>query len=148
MEIILSQLKGLVLEALPVIVLLILFFFFLKANFFGPLLKVMAERDARTEGARKEADAAQTASQEKTRAYQDALKKARAEVYAEQDVARKAVLEERAALVKQARARAQEEIAAAKKRIHEEKAAALAQLQAASDGLGAEIADTILKGAR
>lgn len=145
---ILSQLKGLFLEALPVIILLLFFLFFLKANLFGPLAKVMAERDARTEGARKEADAAQISAQEKVKAYQDALKKARTEVYAEQDVARKAVLEERALLVKNARARANEQIQASKKKIAEDLAAARAQLEKATEGLGAEIADTILKGAR
>jgi len=145
---ILSQLKGLFLEALPVVFLLVLFFFFLKSTFFGPLQKVMAERDARTEGARKEAELAQATAQEKVKAYQEALKKARTAVYAEQDVTRKAVLEERAALVKNARARASEEISAAKKRIAEETGAVRAQLEKASEGLGTEIAETILKGAR
>lgn len=148
MEIILNQLKGLVAEALPVIGLLILFFFFLKSQFFGPLLRVMAERDARTEGARKEAGEAQVTAQEKVKSYQEALKKARAEVYAEQDVARKAVLDERAVVVKSARARAQEQIAAAKDRIAKERADARTQLERATEGLGAEIAESILKGAR
>ncbi len=145
---ILNQLKGLLLEALPVIILLLFFLVFLKANLFGPISKVMAERDARTEGARKDADAAQVSAQEKVKAYQEALKKARAEVYAEQDVARKAVLEERAQTVKNARARANEQIQTSKKKIAEELAAARAQLEKATEGLGNEIADRILKGAR
>lgn len=145
---VLRQLGGLFLEALPVVVLILIFYFFLKGNFFGPLEEVMAERDAKTEGARKEAEAAQVAAQEKVKAYQEALKKARSEVYAEQDVARKVVLDERAALTKSARARANEQITAAKKRITGEMAAVRSQLDKDSEGLGAEIAETILKGAR
>lgn len=145
---ILGQLTGLFLQALPVVVLILVFYWFLKANLFGPLEKVMAEREARTEGARKEAEAAQASAQEKAKSYKDALKKARAEVYAEQDVARKAVLEERAALVKSARAKAQEKITAEKKRIAGEMAAARTQLESATEGLGGEIAEAILKGAR
>ncbi len=145
---ILNQLKGLFLEALPVLILLLLFFVFLKANFFAPLARVMAERDARTEGARKEADAAQVSAHEKVKAYQEALKKARAEVYAQQDIARKAVLEERALLVKNARTRANEQIQATKKQIAEELAAARVQLEKATESLSSEIADSILKGAR
>lgn len=145
---ILNQLTGLFLQALPVVVLIFIFYWFLKANLFGPLERVMAEREARTEGARKEAEAAQATALEKVKAYKDALKKARAEVYAQQDVARKAVLEERAALVKNARAKAQETITAEKKRISAEMAAARTQLESATEGLGNEIAESILRGAQ
>ncbi|MBI3404361.1 MAG: hypothetical protein HY046_02770 [Acidobacteria bacterium] len=145
---ILAQLRELLLQAVPVVVLLLLFYLFLNANLFGPLQKVMADRDARTEGARKAADAAQVAAQEKVKAYQEALKKARGEVYAEQDVARRAVLEERAALTKSARAKANDQVAAAKKRIADEMAAARGQLEKATEGLGTQIAETILRGAR
>ncbi len=145
---ILGQLVSLFQQALPVLILILIFYLFLKANFFGPLQKVMAERDARTAGARKEAEEAQAAAHAKVKAYQDALKKARAEVYAEQDVVRKGVLEERAAMTRNARTRASEQIAAAKKQIAADVAAARAQLEAATEGLGKEIADAILKGAR
>lgn len=145
---ILQQLGGLFSQALPVVFLVILFYFFLRANFFGPLQKVMAERDARTAGARKAADEAQAAAREKVKAYQEALKKARAEVYAEQDAVRKTVLEERATLTKNARARANDKISAAKKQIATEMSATRAQLEEATEALGNQIADSILKGAR
>jgi F-type H+-transporting ATPase subunit b len=145
---IVGQLGGLFAQALPVVILILLFYFFLKANFFGPLERVMAERDARTAGARKAADEAQAAAQEKVKAYQEALKKARAEVYAEQDVARKGVLEERATLVKDARARANAQVAVAKQQMAAELAAARVQLGIATESLGDAIAESILKGAR
>jgi F-type H+-transporting ATPase subunit b len=145
---ILGQLGGLFLAAAPVVVLILIFYFFLKAFLFHPLEKVMAERARKTEGARKESEAAQVAAQEKVRAYQEALKKARAEVYAVQDVARRAILDERATQVKAARARAQEEIATAKRRIGDEMRVAQSQLATLTESLGGEIAEMILKGSR
>jgi F-type H+-transporting ATPase subunit b len=145
---ILHQLGDLFAQAVPVVVLILLFYVFLRANLFAPLQKVMAERDARTAGARKAADEAQAAARDKVKAYQDALKKARAEVYAEQDVLRKTVLEERSTVTKNARVRANEQVSAAKKQIAVEMAAARAHLEKASESLGGEIADSILKGAR
>ena len=141
----LQQIGEFVLQALPTVILVFLFYLFLKANLFRPLEKVMAERSARIEGARKEAEASQAAAQEKVRAYQEALKKARAEVYAEQEAARRAVLEERAALVRSTRNRANEKIRAAKDTIAREVTTARAQLEKESQSLGAEIVRAILE---
>src|SRR6266513_1883000 len=66
----------------------------------------MAERDSRTAGAEKAAEAAQAAAAEKVKQYQEALKQARGQVYAEQEAARKKLLDERAARIKDARTRA------------------------------------------
>ena len=142
---ILNKVGEFVLQALPTVILVLLFYVFLKTQLFKPLEKVMAERNARIEGARKTAEASQAAAQEKVRAYQEALKKARGEVYAEQETARRGVLEERATLVKNARARANEEVTTAKKRIAGELAAARTQLEKEGDALAAEIARAILQ---
>lgn len=141
---ILQQIGSLILEAVPTVVLVLIFFLFLKSQFFGPLQRVMEERTRRIDGARKEAEAAKAAAEEKKKAYQEALRKARSEVYAEQDAARRAVLEERAKLVRDARARANERVQAAKKGLAAELAAARTQLDAESQALGAEIARVVL----
>ena len=142
---ILHQLGELFLAAVPTVLIVFLFYLFLRANFFRPIEKVLAERKARTEGARRAAVTMQAAAQEKVRAYQDALKKARAEVYAEQEAARRAVLEERAALVRNTRTRAGDEVRAAKERIAAELAIAQAQLERESQTLGSEVARAILE---
>src|SRR2546425_6579910 len=54
-----------------------------RSLFFKPLLAVMAERDSRTAGAQKAAEAAQAAAAQKVKQYQEALKQARGQVYAE-----------------------------------------------------------------
>jgi F-type H+-transporting ATPase subunit b len=141
---ILQQIGSLILQAVPTILLVLIFFLFLKSQFFGPLQKVMEERDKRIEGARKEAETARAAAEEKKKAYQEALRKARAEVYAEQDAARRAVLDERARIVREARARANERVRAAKDNLAAELAAARKQIEAESQILGTRIAQAIL----
>ncbi len=141
----LQQIGEFILQALPTVILVFLFYLFLKANLFQPLEKVMAERSARIEGARREAEASQAVAQEKIRTYQEALKKARAEVYVEQEAARRKVLEERAALVRSTRNRANEKIRGAKQMIAKEMATAQTQLAKESEALGTDIARAILE---
>jgi F0F1-type ATP synthase membrane subunit b/b' len=141
---ILRQLESLFLSAIPTVILVFLFYLFLRSVFFGPLMKAMAERRRRTEGARAEAQAAQMAAREKIHEYEQALKKARAGMYAEQEAARQAVLDERAKLVKEVRAQAHGEIEQAKKRIEQEKAATRAELEQQTPGLAEEIVRSIL----
>src|SRR5208337_4504272 len=111
------QIGELFLRAVPVAVIVLLFYFIMRAIFFGPLLKVMAERDARTIGAQKAAEAAQAAAAEKVRQYEEALKQARAKVYAEQEADRKKLMDERAGFLKEARAEATGEVNVAKERV-------------------------------
>ena len=143
--VILRQLGELFLEALPTVVILFLFYLFLKANFFRPLERVLAERSARVEGARTEAAAAQAAAQEKLNTYSEALKKARTELYAEQETERQKVLDERAKLTRETRAAAQERIRAAKERIAGELASASDELGKQMPALAGEIVRGILE---
>jgi len=145
MQEIVHQLGELFLQAVPTVLIILLFYFMLRALFFKPLLAVMAERDSRTVGAQKAAEAAQAAAAEKVKQYQEALKQARGQVYAEQEAARKKLLDERAAQIKDARARAAGEVSAAKARVAVELAAARRDLEATVAQLSAEIARRILQ---
>src|ERR1700675_2855139 len=100
MQEIVHQLGELFLQAVPTVLIILVFYLMLRALFFKPLLAVVAERDSRTAGARKAAAAAEASAAEKIKQYQEALKHARAQVSAQQEAARKKVLDERAALVK------------------------------------------------
>ncbi|MGH3627972.1 MAG: ATP synthase F0 subunit B, partial [Sciscionella sp.] len=132
------------LQAVPTVLTILLFYFILRALFFKPLLNVMAERDARTVGAQRAAEVAQAAAVEKEKQYQDALKKARAQLYAEQEAARKKLLDERGERIKEARTAAAAQVAAAKERIAGEFAAARRELENTVAQLSAEIAGRIL----
>jgi F-type H+-transporting ATPase subunit b len=129
----------------PTVLIILLFYFILRALFFKPLLAVIAERDARTVGAQKAAELAQTTAADKAKQYQDALKQARTKVYAEQEVARKKLLDERAEVIKTARAAASAQVAAGKERIAGEVAAARREIEATVAQLSTEIARRILQ---
>jgi F-type H+-transporting ATPase subunit b len=145
---IVHQLGELFLGALPTVVLILIFYFILKSLFFKPLLAVMAEREARSIGAQKAAETAQAAAAEKVKQYQDALRQARAQVYAEQEAARKKLLDERAAQLKEARAKSAGEVAGAKERVAADFAAARRDLEPSVSQLAAEIASRVLQPAR
>lgn len=141
---ILRQLGELFLEAVPTVVIVFLFYLFMRWAFFTPIQKAMAERSARIEGARAEAAKIEAEAKHEADAYHEALKRARGEIYLEQEAAREAVLEERSRLLKAMRARGQEEVAAAKKRIAAELAAARAEVEQQTPALASEIARMIL----
>jgi F-type H+-transporting ATPase subunit b len=139
------QLGDLFLQAVPTVLIILLFYFILRALFFAPLLEIMAEREVRTAGAQKAAEAAQAAAAEKVKQYQEALKQARGQVYAEQEAARKKLLDERAEHVKAARAAATSEVTAAKERVASELSAARRDVESTVAQLSAEIARRILQ---
>jgi F0F1-type ATP synthase membrane subunit b/b' len=145
MQTIVQQLGELFLQAVPTVLIILLFYFILRAIFFKPLLAVMAEREARTVGAQKASEAAQAAAAEKVKQYQEALRQARGQVYAEQEAARKKLLEERAAQIKEARTKASGEVSAAKARVAAELTAARREMEATVGQLSAEIARRILQ---
>ena len=147
MQAIVHQLGELFLQAVPTALIILLFYIILRAVFFKPLLAVMAERDARTVGAQKAAEEAQAAAAEKIKQYQNALRQARGQVYAEQEAARKKLLDERASQIKNARLEAAAEVSAAKGRVAAELAAARRELEASVAQLSAEIARRILQAA-
>lgn len=139
------QIGELFLGAVPVILIVLLFYFILRAIFFKPLLAVMAEREARTLGAEKAAQAAQAAAAEKVKQYEEARRQAHAKVYSEQEAERKKLMDERAAFLKDARTKAAAEVNAAKERVEGELAAAKKEMEASAGQLAAEIARRVLQ---
>ena len=141
------QLGELFLGAVPAVLILIVLYFILKSLFFKPLLAVMAEREKRTIGAQRAAETAQAAAAEKVKQYQEALKQARAKVYAEQEEARRKLLDERAALLKVSRNLAASEVRAGKEKVAQEVAAAKRELETGAPQLAAEIAKRVMEAA-
>jgi F-type H+-transporting ATPase subunit b len=142
---ILKQLQSLLLQALPTVFLVLVFYFFLRSQFFGPLEKALAERSARTQGARHAAEIAVQTAQEKSKVYEEAMKKARLEIYAAQGTARRAVLEERNNLLRQARVKANQTVHAEKEKLSAELAVARTRLEGESRALAAAIVSRILE---
>ena len=142
---ILHQLAELFLQAVPTVVIVFLFYLFMRWAFFTPIQKAMAERDAKIEGARREAAALEAEAGKELQDYNDRLRKVRGELYAEQEAARQVVLEERTRLLKAMRSRALEEVAEAKKKIAAEQVAARHEVESQTDSLAAEIVRVILE---
>jgi F-type H+-transporting ATPase subunit b len=139
------QLGDLLIRAVPVAVIVLIFYVLMRSLFFKPVLKVMAERQARTLGAQKEAEAAQAAAAEKIKQYQEALKQAKAKVYLEQEAQRKKLLDERAAFLKQARAESSVEVNQAKDRVAGELESAKKDIEATAADLAREITRRVLE---
>jgi F-type H+-transporting ATPase subunit b len=145
MQQIVHQLGELFLQSVPTVVIVLVFYGVMRVLFFVPLMKVMDERETRTVGARKAAESAQTAAANKVKQYQDALKQARAKVYAEQEDARKKLLNDRAEALKQARGKAAGHVANAKERVAREFEAAKQDIESSVGQLAAEIAQRVIQ---
>jgi F-type H+-transporting ATPase subunit b len=142
---ILRQLGNLFLQAVPTVIIVFVFYLFMRWAFFTPIQKAMAEREAKIEGARKDAAAVQAAANQDLQNYDEALKKARAEIYAEQEQARQAILQERSKNLKAMRTLAQKEVAEGKKKIEAEMSAARKEIEASAPAMAAEIARSVLE---
>jgi F-type H+-transporting ATPase subunit b len=143
---IVNQLGELFLAAVPTVIIVFLFYLFMRWSFFRPMERVLSERHKRAEGARTEAEATRVAVQEKLRTYNETMKQARAEVFAEQETQRRRTLEQRQATINDARAAAQTALQEAKKEIAAEVQAARAELEQSSGNLANDIAEAILAG--
>ena len=142
---ILHQLGELFLQAVPTVVVVFLFYLFLRWSFFGPIQRVLKERQARVEGAHRESESLRAQAEEKRKERQAVLRRARAEIFSQQESVRSVANAERDAAVQHARSRATEQILAAKARIAEEIKTGRAELDAASQSLAQEIAQAILE---
>jgi F-type H+-transporting ATPase subunit b len=144
MEQTLHDLGGLMLKAVPTIILLIVVYFYLKSMLFTPLEKVLRERDALTAGARKGAQESLDGAGRKEQEYERKFAEARAEVYKAQEETRRKWLEDQAAQVGEERTRMEARVRAEKERIATEAASARTSLTIPSAELASEIADTVL----
>src|ERR1700760_3896446 len=145
MQQIVHQLGELFLQAVPTVVIVLVFYGVMRTLFFVPLMKVMDEREAGTVGGRKAAEDAQKAGADKVKHYQDALKQARAKVYAEQEDARKKLLNDRAEALKAARGKAAGHVASAKERVTREFETAKQDIESTVAQLATEIAQRVIQ---
>jgi len=148
MEQTLQALTGILLKATLTIGIVVILHFYLKAMLFGPLTRILKEREALTEGARKSAEQSLAEAERKTVEYEVKLRAARAEVYKEQEETRRKWLDEQAAQVAQTRSAAEASVRAAKAEIATEAEAARTNLRDTSAALADQIATAVLAGRR
>jgi F0F1-type ATP synthase membrane subunit b/b' len=148
MEKTLQDLADLVLAAIPTIVLVVVLHIYLKAVFFRPLEKVLAERDAATRGALRDAEASLKRAEEKAEEYEVALRNARTEILQAQEAERQKLRREQSEAVVVARKRGSELIEDARKKIGAEADAARQALAGDTERLAGQIVAAVLKGSR
>lgn len=144
MEQTLQALGAILLKAIPTIVLVLILHFYFKKMLFGPLDRVLKQRDEATSGARRAAEESFNRAERRAAEYEAAIRDARADVYREQEAARNRLLAEQQTQMKEARARMESMIQEAKTRIHAESEAAKHSLADSSGVLADQIADTVL----
>ena len=140
----LHDLGGIVLNGLPTFFLVLILAFFVRHLYLKPLDKVLDERFRLTEGARLAAEESLKNADSKVAEYQDALNKARGEIYQEQAAFLQKIHAEQAAMASQVRAESDARVAEIKLSIAKEADAARAGLEAQADTLSNQIADAIL----
>ena len=146
MDATLHDLGRLLLKAIPTVLLLLIVHLYLKRTFFGPLREVLAKRREATEGARKSAEALVAKASEKAAAIEAALRKAREEIYQEQEEARRHWISEQNARLEEARRSSRDLIHQAKQQLDAEAAAAKRDLTATTAALADQIAQSLLEG--
>ena len=141
---VLRQTLNLIIAAVPTTIIVFLFYLFARVVFFKPMLRVLDERAARTEGARDDAARLENQAQEKMGLYRRGLDKVRTEIYAEQEAARRAALDERGELLRQTRAKANDRVRQAKQRLDGELASAGEEVERQSLRLAEEAVRAVL----
>jgi F-type H+-transporting ATPase subunit b len=144
MESTLNALGGLLLKAIPTLLLLIVVHFYLKWMFFRPMSDVLAKRRAATEGNQEAAEAMRARALEQTAAIEAQLRKAREEIYQEQEEARRRWLTEQGEQLEAARTQSRDLIHQSKSQLDAEAAEAKKQLGATADALAEQITNTLL----
>jgi F-type H+-transporting ATPase subunit b len=144
MDQILNQLGGLVLGAVPTMLLfisLVIAYGFLVRR---PLERVLAERRARTTGAVEQARGAIAAAEAETSAYEDKLLSAKAEIFHARDQKVKQWNAEREAALEQVRSATKERVLTAKLDIEQSATEARNQIESLSGELTTRILDAVL----
>ena len=141
----LRQLGGLLLGAVPTIILFLAVYGAYTVLVHRPLVDVLRERRSRTEGAVEKARASIAYAEQRTADYEQQLREARQAIFKNQQVRRQQALEAREAALADARTRAHEEVQIARAGIAQEKTRAQAGLEAEAQSLAGEIIRVVLE---
>jgi F-type H+-transporting ATPase subunit b len=145
MEATLQALGGILLKAIPTICLLVIVFIYLRWMFFGPLEKILEQRREASSGAMKNAEALLAKAEQTAATIEAQLRKAREDIYQEQESARRDWITAQTGQLDQARHQSHELVHQARQQLAAETAAAKRELAATADGLAEQIARSFLE---
>jgi F-type H+-transporting ATPase subunit b len=144
MEQTLHALTGILLKSIPTVVLLLFLYFYLKSMLFGPLTRVLKQREELTAGTRHAAQKSLKDAERKVQEYEAKMREARAEVYREQEETRKQWLADQGSQADSARERTGHTVQQAKEQMTAEITAARESLAASAGVLADQIANAVL----
>lgn len=145
MDAVLNSLGELLLRALPTFILLVVLHFYLKWVFYRPIDRLLKRRWEATEGARKAASEALALAGTKAAAYQEAIRKARSEIFAEHEETQRGWQRRKAAAIAEMRHGTETSIRDARAGLAAEAETARQNLQSESESLAEEIAGVLLR---
>jgi F-type H+-transporting ATPase subunit b len=140
----LKQLGELLLGSIPTVIFLLVTYALYAIIVHKPLVKVLAERRAKTEGAVEKAKADVAAAEARTAEYEQRIREARMSVFKAQEALRQQANQTRAAAVAEAKAKAQKQVQEGRAVIEKEKVEAQAGLTAEAGKLASEMIRTVL----
>jgi F-type H+-transporting ATPase subunit b len=146
MDEILHQLGELVLGSVPTMVLFILLIAAYGVLVRRPLERVLAERRARTVGAVEQARGGLATAEAETAAYEEKLRRAKAEIFLAREQKLKQWNLEREAAIEQVRHAAQHRVQEARLSIEQSAAEARAQIEGLSEELSSRVLAAIMPG--
>ena len=139
------QIGELLLQSVPTVIFMLLLYGLYTVLVHKPLVKVLAERRSKTEGAVEKARADIAAAEARTAEYEQRLREARLEMFKTQEARRQQTSAARTAVVAEARSKALAHVSEARAAIEKDKTAAQEALQSESGRLAIEIIDTVLR---
>src|SRR5437016_2362924 len=142
MDALLRQIGELLLGSVPTVIFVVLLYAIYTTVVHKPLVRVLAERRSKTEGAVEKARADIAAAEARTAEYEQKLREARLSVFKGQEARRQQAMQARNSAVAEARSKAQAQIEQAKADIAKDKEAAQAGLQGEVGRLASEITPT------
>jgi F-type H+-transporting ATPase subunit b len=141
----LRQIGELLLGSIPTIIFFLVLYALYTFIVHKPLVRVLAERHARTQGAIEKARADVASAEARTAEYEQRLREARLTVFKSQEARRAKASQLRAAAVAEAQKDARQRIEQARAEIEREKQAAMGSLEGDASRLASEIIRTVLE---
>ncbi|HEY0566416.1 MAG TPA: ATP synthase F0 subunit B [Terriglobales bacterium] len=133
------------LGALPTVVLFTITYIAYRVLVHKPLVRVLADRRARTQGAVEKAQQDIAAAERKTAEYEAQLREARMKIFQQQEQRRRQWSDERTALVHQARQEAEGRIKVARGSLDQDVEAAKSEIQQSAQTLSEQVVRSVLK---
>ena len=139
------QISELLLGSIPTIIFFLLLYGLYTVLVHKPLMRVLAERRARTQGAIEKARADIALAERRTAEYEQKLRDARIAILKAQEARRAVASKARDAAVAQARTQSQAQVQQAKAAIEQDKQAAKTTLDSEAQRLATEIIRIVLE---